>query len=737
MSRQLGGVIQTYRRRAGLTQQQTADLAGLSVAALRDLEQGRVATPRPATLRRLAEALRLPAAELEELLRWAQPGRAPADDLWLRVLGPMSVRVDGVVLDLGSPRQRLLLGLLALRANTPLPAEALIEAVWGAQAPANAADLLRTHVSRLRRRLRPGAAAGAAPLVATHGGYQLAATDNQVDVLMFRRLRQRAQAARRDGDVEGARRLFAEAMRLWRGGPVADLPALHWHPAVAELNQEWRTSVVEYAEVAAELGHHDEVLPWLRQVVDTDPWYEAAQARLLVALDGAGQRQAALSMFDQFRRRLADELGVDPGPDLLAAYRTVRRRAAGGVGAVAASRQLPPDPSDFVGRAEELRQLHEWVSAALDNTPPVCVVEGTVGVGKTRLAVHLAHQLIAAGHCDEQLYVDLAGFSEQPCADPYPVLGAFLALLGVPAHQLPADLDARAALYRDRLVGRRTVVLLDNAASAEQVLPLLPGGMDNVVLVTSRRTLALDGAQVLPLAEFSAADAQRLLVRTLGVGRVAGERDAAARLVELCDRLPLALSLVARRLCARPSWRLSELVDRVERAPDRLCELAAGSGQLRARFDLSYRALGEAERHLLQRLGRHGAEQFTLGTAAALTGLAPPAARRLLDRLVDEHLLVMLGGDTYRLPSLLGHYARGQAAAGAPPAPRRDQPTGPTVLLGAPAGGPTPLARHLLRRQVPRGRAVRAAGSGRRRQVRELDQPRALLPGDEPAAARG
>jgi DNA-binding SARP family transcriptional activator/DNA-binding XRE family transcriptional regulator len=658
------------RRDAGLTQQQAADLAGLSIGSLRDLEQGRITAPRSATLRRLAEALRLSAADTDELLRRSQPGQFPDDELWLQVLGPVALRVDGARVELGSPRQRLLLGVLALAANSPVSQERLIEVIWGNRPPGNVAELLQTNATRLRRRLRELGGDRAPELVTAPGSYQLTIAENQLDLLLFRRLAGQARQAWQAGDPATAGRLLAEGIALWRGDPFADLASLRTDPEVAGLSREWQAAAVGYAATATELGRPDDALPLLWRVVEADPLHEAAYAQLLIALSVNGQPADASTLFEDLRRRLAEELGTDPGPELVRAYQAARRRDRGRLvpPTTTVRRRLPTDLAEFTGREAELAALH---AAAVDAPPAppaagsgtaatVLSIVGTAGVGKTGLAVHFAHQLLAAGrYPDLQLYVDLGGYADQPPGESASVLGMLLWLLGLPPDQIPPDLPGRAALYRDRLFGRAALVLLDNVPSEEWVQPLLPGGPTNLVLLTSRRSLALDGGRTVPLDVLPPADAERLLARIAGPERTSGDPAGTWRLVELCGHLPLAVSLAARRLRARPGWRPTDLADRLQHTGDLLAELAAGSDQLRTVFDASYRLLTADERRLFRLLGGHAGGEITAECAAALTGLPPVAARRLLDRLVDEHLAMMDAGERYRLPPLLRHYARG------------------------------------------------------------------------------
>ncbi|MBK1783456.1 BTAD domain-containing putative transcriptional regulator [Prauserella cavernicola] len=673
--RRLDQSIRDFRARSGLTQQQAADLAGMSVAWLRDLEQGRVARPRLATLRRLALALGLTHEETADLELLVQQSETPGYDLWLRVLGPLSVRVDDRDVDLGSVRQRLLLGMLALSPNAPVSRDELMEVVWEGKPPPTAVELLQTNVSRLRRRLasRQGDAQAGRVLTATQLGYQLTVTHQQLDVLRFRQLAEEGKLAWQRGDLAGACAALGQAAELWDGDPLGDLPVLHVHPAAVALGAERNSVVLDYAKVSAEAGRHGDAVAALREVVESDPLHEAAHAALMIALAGSGQQAAALSVFSELRRHLADELGVVPGAELAEAHQRVLRQEVdrpAPVGTVTrAHRQLPRDIAEFTGRAAELRTLHGNLTGAGEagTATAITSIVGMAGVGKTRLAVRLAHRLLSEGkYGDQQLYVDLNGHADQPAADPATVLASFLHLLGVSGDQIPAETDARAALYRDRLHDKKVLVLLDNAASEDQVLPLLPAGPTHLVLVTSRRALALDGAQLLPLDVLTPADGRSLLARVIGERRVAGEEAAAHKVIDLCGRLPLAVALMAHRLQARPTWSIGDLASRLRAAEDRTSELAAGTRRVRAAFDLSYLALSPESQRVFRLLGLHPGDDFTAWSVAALAGVAHAVAQRVLDHLADENLVSAVAGDRYRLHDLLRDYARDLVAQDAP-----------------------------------------------------------------------
>lgn len=637
----LGNALATYRRRAGLTQQEVADLAGVSVAGLRDIEQGRVAAPKAPTLRRLGVALGLSAGEVEDLARRGRSA-APTSRVWIGVLGPLVVRVDGVEVDPGSEVQRVLLATLALSPNLPIGRELLRERASTVGRPAMTAGGLAARISRLRRRLRSPSPEAAAPsLVAGAGGYGLAVAEDQLDLLAFRSLVERARQSRAAGDLPQAYERYTRATSAWRSEPLAELAVLADDPVVVGLVRLWRSVVTEYAAVGAGLGRYDEVVPLLRRLVAADPFHEVAHARLMVALAGTGRSAEALVIFDAFRRRLEREIGEVPGPELVEAHRRVLRQEVirPAAAAARARRTLPPDITEFTGRAAELRRLH-------DALPATTVIEGMAGVGKTRLTIRFAHQLLAAGrYADQQLYADLRGYADHPPAAPAAVLASFLHLLGVPGDQIPASQTGRAELYRDRLRGKAALVVLDNAASVQQLVPLLPDHPTTLVLITSRRSLELAAAHRLPLDVFPPAEAVDLLAAVAGADRVGGDPAAAHRLVERCGRLPLAVSLLARRLLARPALTLADMDARLADPGHRLDELAAGGRSVRAAFDLSYRALPpDLQRHF-RLLATHPARELGVDTTAAL------------DPLLREHLVTACAGNRFHVHDLLRAYA--------------------------------------------------------------------------------
>ena len=425
-------------------------------------------------------------------------------------------------------------------------------------------------------------------------------------------------------------------------------------------------------ENAADLAEFIELLDQLRM------WAGAPSTRSLAKKAGPLMRPPrALShstvaeVFQTSRRRLdldlvtaiiralgADEATVDRWR---AAYLRVHRDAKAGAQA-GVLRQLPVDLATFIGREKELAFL---IDAAAEDSRTVVIsaVEGMAGIGKTQLALHAAHRLVRAGrYTDIQLYANLRGFDpDHEPSDPAAVLDVFLRQLEVPAARVPAGLDERAAMFRDRIHGRQALLLLDNAADDEQLRPLLPASPTCLVMITSRRSLAaLDGARTVTLDVLNTEESIQVLARIVGADRVAAEPEAAERIAELCGGLPLAVSIAAARLRSRPVWTLRYLADRLG---TRLEEITAGNRGLARVFDLSYQGLSKRAQHVFRLLGVHPAVDFTAASITALAGVDPGEADRILELLQDERLVQQKVLDRYELHDLLRAYASERATA--------------------------------------------------------------------------
>jgi tetratricopeptide (TPR) repeat protein len=325
-------------------------------------------------------------------------------------------------------------------------------------------------------------------------------------------------------------------------------------------------------------------------------------------------------------------------------------------------RQLPPDVGHFVDREEHIARLHVWLDTSHDRAAPAEVIAGTGGVGKTTLAAHWAHQ-VRERFPDGDLYLDLRGYHVERSLSASEGLDRVLRALGVTAERLPVAVDAKAALYRSMLHGRRILVLLDNAATTEQIRPLLPGSPTCRVVVTSRSRLTglmiKEGAHRMPLDTLPPERAIELLEQVAG-DRVRDDPASSAKLARYCDHLPLALRIAAERLVASPHLTVAELVEELAEERERLDALDSGEDEftnVRAVFSWSYRALAPEAARIYRLLGLVNGPDISSAAAAVLAGITAPKARRLLDTLVGAHLLQANGPHRFRFHDLLRVYA--------------------------------------------------------------------------------
>ncbi|GFJ77564.1 hypothetical protein Phou_017440 [Phytohabitans houttuyneae] len=366
--------------------------------------------------------------------------------------------------------------------------------------------------------------------------------------------------------------------------------------ARARLVERRLTAVEDLADLELELGRAEVVAAEIAPLVDAHPMRERLRVRQMTALYRTGRQVEALQSYRVYRNLLAEYEGLDPGREIAELERMILRAdpvpaaamPTAGEHAPAAPALLPPDIPDFTGRDGPAGELHHLLTAGRPSSAlAVAGVAGMGGVGKTTLAVHVAH-LASSAYPDGQLYANLRG-AEAVALDPSDVLARFLRALGVDARAIPNDPVERAELYRTRLAGRRVLVVLDNAASEEQVRPLLPGAASCAVLLTSRaRLTGVEGARWIDLDVFARAEAIKLLGRVAGDARVAAEPDEAAAIVRLCGGLPLAVRVAGARLTARPTWRLAHLSRMLRDERRRLDRLATGDLEVRASLALSY-----------------------------------------------------------------------------------------------------------------------------------------------------
>jgi DNA-binding SARP family transcriptional activator/tetratricopeptide (TPR) repeat protein len=618
----------------------------------------------------------------------------------LRVLGPVELVTRGSVLPIAQPQQCAVLAALVAEAGRLIPVQILVDRVWGPDPPPRARRTLHTYITRVRRLLEQADDPGdkAARLVYRTGGYVLEIDPDRVDLHRFRQLCDRT---REPGCSDEQRvMLLSEALALWRGEPLTGLPG-QWAARVRERwEQQRQDAVLAWAQAQLHVGNPTVVIPVLTDLIGENPLVEPLTAALMRALHAAGRRAEALDRYTATRRRLVEDLGVDPGTELQAVHQAILRDEPDRAGHAATSRagatiraatlrptrlaadplmqpppaapppaQLPRDISDFTGRAAQVGRLGDLL-AQTGPTPTVVSIVGKPGVGKTALANHVAHQ-VQPRFPDGQMYASLGAGQGQP-SDPADVLAGFLRAFGVPGPDIPGRLDERSALYRSLLAGRRVLAVLDDARDEAQVRPLLPGQPPSAVVVTGRqRLVGLEDATVIELGLLRPEETRDLLGRIVGAGRIGAEPVAAARLGDQCGHLPLAVRICGARAAARPEMPLADLAGLLADEKRRLFELSAGDLDVRSSLALSYRALSEPQRRVFRLLGLLTTPDSAAWLAAALLDREPADAEELLCRLVDAHLLDVAGRDDagqvrYRLHDLLRLYAGERAAAEEP-----------------------------------------------------------------------
>ncbi|WP_211768546.1 AfsR/SARP family transcriptional regulator [Kutzneria sp. CA-103260] len=589
-----------------------------------------------------------------------------------RLLGPLEVRCDGIAIPVTAAKQRVLIAVLTLAAGEPVPVERLITCLWGDRTPHSARNTLQNYVLRLRRVLRVDAEPS--PLVSSAAGYRLAVPADAVDVHRFRSAVSSAQSTALTGQPESAAMLLDEALALWRGEPLADVPSDVLRREVAPGLVEQRLAALEQRiDLDLDRGCHAGRITELMAMTTEHPLRERMWAQLMLALDRSGRTAEALDAYRRASRILGEELGINPGPELQRLHQAVLTNRPTGPAPEptrqlrpaprVVPRQLPPPSAHFVGRAREVRHLGAQVTA-LSGSPLMVItaIVGTAGIGKTALALHWGH-LHADQFPDGQLYVNLRGFD--PAGDPLSPMTAlfrFLTALGVPEQSVPADPDEQIALYRTQLARRRMLIVLDNARDTNQVRPLLPGAPGCLVLVTSRDQLtslvALDGAVPLTLDLLSQDEARDLLIRRLGRDRVAREQTAVDELIHRCARLPLALNIAAAHAALQPNRPLAAFVTDLRDTGHPLDALTTGdaTADVRAVFSWSYRTLTPTTARVFRLIGLHPGPDVSLLTTASLVGHDLDTTRHALAELTRAHLITEHSPGRHVLHDLLRVY---------------------------------------------------------------------------------
>ncbi|MGW1072233.1 BTAD domain-containing putative transcriptional regulator [Streptomyces sp. NPDC002537] len=589
------------------------------------------------------------------------------------LLGPVTAATaaSGELL-LGPAKRRSVLAMLLLQPNTTVSVAQLIDSVWEDEPPAHARTVVQGHVSRLRATLAEAGADAYGVALATHGSaYVLRLPEATVDTYRFGELVSRARPEEAPAEAAG---LLRAALGLWRGPALTGTVPTPPFAAAAHALEERRLHAVEsLARAYGALGDHDRAAAALLPEAVAHPLRESLVAALMLALHRAGRRSEAIEWFHRTRRRLADDLGVDPGEGLRTAYGRLLAPAADGFPAGAppeprtdpwsTPQLLPRRPAGFLGRDRELAELTRLLGGARRDfaSGEVALVTGPAGVGKTAFAAHWAH-----AHGDAfpggRLFADLRGFSGGEEAQSCEVLREFLLALGTPGDRIPASPQAASALYRSIVAGRRLLVVLDNARSSAQVRPLLPAGAECATIVTSRSRLdglvATDSARPLRLRALGAQEGVALLGTVLGPDRVAEDPEAAAELAALCEGLPLALRAAAAQLTARPRWRLARLAAALRDERQRLALLSAEDTGVAAALRASVARLSEDDARLLSTLGSGFTRVVDASALAALAGADPDVTRYGLDRLAEMHLVDEESTGRYVMTDLVKLFAQ-------------------------------------------------------------------------------
>lgn len=602
------------------------------------------------------------------------------------LLGEIAVFAGGSALDLGPARQRCVLAALATDAGRVVSVDRLIDRVWGQSPPLRARATLLNYLSRLRLLLAE-ADAGAVTVARRPGGYTVQVERSAVDVVRFQDLCDRARAV----DDGQAAALLRQALELWRGEALTGADGEWAEVERDRLRQQRLDAECDLTDVLLRLGRGEELVATLAARAAQRPLDERVAGQLVLALYRAGRTADALGQYRHLRAQLVEQLGTEPG----AALRDLHQRildtdpaldppSAGAVDSGTAAKaespvpwQLPAPPRWFAGRGAELARLDQALTADRNEGPLpsttgsvapaaatvlISAISGAGGIGKTWLALAWAHQH-AERFPEGQLFVNLRGFSpaEQPMSPEVAVRG-FLDALGVGPGRVPADLDAQAALYRSLVAGRRMLIVLDNAATAEQVVPLLPGTPTCTVLVTSRVRLAslIDrhGARHLTLDVLACSEARALLAGRLGADRVAAEPDAVDDLVELCGGYPLALSITARNAATHPATSLTEIAAELrELGLEVLDHDTDPAASLPTVLSWSLRRLTDTQRTVFALLGIAPGPDTTLPAVTALTGLPAGRARKALSALEEASLVERRPQGRYLLHDLVRAYA--------------------------------------------------------------------------------
>lgn len=562
-----------------------------------------------------------------------------------RLLGPVEVIIGGRPVPLSAPRQKAVLTLLLVECGKVVSVSRLVDLLWPKDPPSTARSQVQITISALRRLI------GGKIIRTRSPGYVIDVSPDAIDYHRYERLVAEAAAVAESGRLECAVHLLRRALALWSGFALEGVRGDAILAMAARMNERRMFALQNCLQFELELGRHEELVGELREHVAGNPFNERLRGLLALALYRGGRQPDALRALREGRELLADEMGLDPGGELrrlehailtgdsrlgLAEPRPAHESPAAGSSWV--PRQLPRAASGFTGRDELISRISALLSPECGTKAsdvPIAVLTGRGGMGKTALAVRVAH-LVSESFPDGQLFIQLHSNVHQTAGE---VLAGLLRLAGFREDLIPLSPGERSGLFRSWLAGRRVLIVIDDVVDASAVTLFLPGAPGCAVIVTSRHRLTLEGAvhyEIGPLDELAAFD---LLTHLLGRHRVNGDVDAVTRLIALCDSMPLALCAVGAKLAARPHWPVSRMAVHLQDHKRRLGELELGGASVRTTIALSYRGLEPRARCLLRRLSLLNTGEFAAWIAAPLLGSDLHRAEEALQQLVDAHLV--------------------------------------------------------------------------------------------------
>ncbi|OON74944.1 tetratricopeptide repeat protein [Streptomyces tsukubensis] len=594
----------------------------------------------------------------------------------IRLSGSVEIRAAGRRSGLGSTKTRVTLAALAWDARRTVSVDTLIHRIWDEHPPSKAREALHAHISRIRGALRI-AAVDAPAIVSRTNSYSLEIDPAQVDLRCYTSCVERARPLRDSGDGEAALRLLNRADSLWHGEPLTGITGSWAEHLRAAIGETGLVAAMTRAEILLDGGNFAGVVPLLLPLAEEHPVDEALAERLAVALYGSNRTAEATRLLQRTRQRVVRDIGLDAGRGLHRVHQGILAgtpaaallpRAGGEKRPSSRPARRVPDnvPRDvpWAGRRDELRQL----TSALRERPgasdivTVEAIHGMGGVGKSALAVHLAHRL-RDQFPDGRVFLPLGSRRAEPLT-PVRALTELLRLLGLPKKELPRGLDELVALWRSVARDRRMLVILDDATSSAQIRPLLPGASPTAVVVTSRRRLpGLPGVRPVSLDVLPPEDAVALFSQRLGGGRDTDPSDV-AEIVRICGYLPLAVEIAASRLLARGSWTTSDLLRQLGGGGGHLAQLRDVERTLAHVFAVSYDSLNAEQQLVFRRIGMHVGTEFGAGAIAAVTGSSREVAERVLEELLAHSLVSESTPHRFAMHDLLRDYARSLIEAG-------------------------------------------------------------------------